>query len=612
MSAPRHQHPGLARVLRGPFGLLWAGQTISLLGDAVFLAAFTWQLAVQWQQPALLGLLLAARVLAEVATLGVGGFIIDRLSRRTIILAADASRGLLLFALAATLHRPPSTLVLALLLVAYGVLTALFPPALTAYIPEIVQRDRLAAANALYYISLQAAMVAGPAAGAVLVGLGAAPAALRVNGLSFLLAAAATVQLPARPPASDGEQGLARVADGFRAARRVGWVGGTILLISITNLGIIGAERLALPGAAADRYSQLGGYGIIVVAIAAGGVLAAWATGRSPWPREPGVATYRAALLLGAATLGFGLARGIAAAGLLGPAFGASQQRAHLLWVTSLQRNVPDRLLGRVTAVAEFGSFVFLPVSLAVGGLVVEGPARRWSCWPPAPPACSRRPSAWPCPPCTAGGRSTTTPPRGRIRVRRRCRGARSHDDAPRRIQPAGPCRGGVAILIIRSAPRGAPPGRPVAGRAGRAARRAAVLGQPVGAGRHHALGRPPAGARRRAGVLAARFLRRRRWRCRRRSWPASGRRLIEDGRVRMPDLGGAIWRKSTYSAVNGCVEVAFVDGLVAVRDAKDRQGQAMMFTLVEWRAFLDGVRDGQFDLPCGSADKQETSTWPA
>jgi len=84
------------------------------------------------------------------------------------------------------------------------------------------------------------------------------------------------------------------------------------------------------------------------------------------------VATYRAALLLRAATLSFGLARGIAAAALLGLAFGVSQQRAHLLWVTSLQRNVPDRLLGRITAVAEFGSFVFLPVSFAVGGLVVQ------------------------------------------------------------------------------------------------------------------------------------------------------------------------------------------------------------------------------------------------
>ena len=68
-----------------------------------------------------------------------------------------------------------------------------------------------------------------------------------------------------------------------------------------------------------------------------------------------------------------------------------------------------------------------------------------------------------------------------------------------------------------------------------------------------------------------------------------------------MPDLVGASWRKSTYSGSNGCVEVAFVDGLVAIRDAKDRQGHALIFTPVEWHAFIDGVRDGQFDLPdCG------------
>ena len=100
--------------------------------------------------------------------------------------------------------------------------------------------------------------------------------------------------------------------------------------------------------------------------------LAAWVTGRSPLPHEPGIGTYRAALLLGMATLSFGLVRGIAAAALLGLAFGASQQRAELLWVTSLQRNVPDRLLGRITAVVEFGSFLFLPVSFAIGGLVVQ------------------------------------------------------------------------------------------------------------------------------------------------------------------------------------------------------------------------------------------------
>ena len=74
--------------------------------------------------------------------------------------------------------------------------------------------------------------------------------------------------------------------------------------------------------------------------------------------------------------------------------------------------------------------------------------------------------------------------------------------------------------------------------------------------------------------------------------------RLIENRRADMPDLVDAVWRKSTYSTVNGCVEIAFLDGLVAVRDSKDRQGQTLMFTPVEWRAFIDGVHDGEFNQP--------------
>jgi Domain of unknown function (DUF397) len=63
-----------------------------------------------------------------------------------------------------------------------------------------------------------------------------------------------------------------------------------------------------------------------------------------------------------------------------------------------------------------------------------------------------------------------------------------------------------------------------------------------------------------------------------------------------MLDLSRAQWRKSTRSAYNGCVEVAFVDGQVAVRDSKDRQGPVLLFTDSEWRAFLAGARDGEFD----------------
>jgi Domain of unknown function (DUF397) len=61
-------------------------------------------------------------------------------------------------------------------------------------------------------------------------------------------------------------------------------------------------------------------------------------------------------------------------------------------------------------------------------------------------------------------------------------------------------------------------------------------------------------------------------------------------------DLSRATWRKSSLSAANGCVEVAFVDGQVAVRDSKDRGSPALVFTAHEWAAFIDRARDGEFD----------------
>jgi hypothetical protein len=58
-----------------------------------------------------------------------------------------------------------------------------------------------------------------------------------------------------------------------------------------------------------------------------------------------------------------------------------------------------------------------------------------------------------------------------------------------------------------------------------------------------------------------------------------------------------AAWRKSSHSNANGCVEVALLGDEVAIRDSKDPTGPVVMFTEHEWRAFLAGVRDGEFDL---------------
>jgi hypothetical protein len=58
------------------------------------------------------------------------------------------------------------------------------------------------------------------------------------------------------------------------------------------------------------------------------------------------------------------------------------------------------------------------------------------------------------------------------------------------------------------------------------------------------------------------------------------------------------VWRKSTRSSANGdCVEVAKnLSGVVAVRDSKDPDGPALIFTPAEWDAFIIGAKEGEFD----------------
>ena len=64
-------------------------------------------------------------------------------------------------------------------------------------------------------------------------------------------------------------------------------------------------------------------------------------------------------------------------------------------------------------------------------------------------------------------------------------------------------------------------------------------------------------------------------------------------------NLDGAEWRKSNRSGPysDNCVEVAFVDDAIAVRDSKNPAGAVLLFTQGEWDAFVEGAKDGEFDL---------------
>jgi Domain of unknown function (DUF397) len=74
---------------------------------------------------------------------------------------------------------------------------------------------------------------------------------------------------------------------------------------------------------------------------------------------------------------------------------------------------------------------------------------------------------------------------------------------------------------------------------------------------------------------------------------------VIAEAKGLRVDLSRAVWRKSSASGPysDNCVEVAFVDEAIAVRDSKHPEGPVLLFTQAEWDAFVGGAKDGEFDL---------------
>ncbi|MEU9131183.1 DUF397 domain-containing protein [Kitasatospora sp. NPDC048540] len=79
----------------------------------------------------------------------------------------------------------------------------------------------------------------------------------------------------------------------------------------------------------------------------------------------------------------------------------------------------------------------------------------------------------------------------------------------------------------------------------------------------------------------------------------SSGTGVLAEAGKPVLDLTGAEWLSSSQGSVpgGGEVQIAFVEGYIAMRDGRDPDGPALIFTPAEWRAFVLGARDGEFDL---------------
>ena len=146
------------------FRLVWAGESISLLGDQFYMVALPW-LTLQLTGSGLaLGAVAAAGGIPRAVFMLLGGAITDRFSPRSVMFVSNALRIILtaLITLLVLTHTIQFWM-LFLASLTFGLVDAFFFPASTAIVPMIVAKEQIESGNALMQITAQLSNFVGPA-----------------------------------------------------------------------------------------------------------------------------------------------------------------------------------------------------------------------------------------------------------------------------------------------------------------------------------------------------------------------------------------------------------------------------------------------------------------
>ncbi|HXD70795.1 MAG TPA: MFS transporter [Gaiellales bacterium] len=366
----------LAPLRHRDFRLLWSGMTVSLLGDGIFLVAMAWQVYAVWNAPAALSMVGIAMTVPTIVCLLPGGVVSDRLSRRAIMLAADAVRAGAIAVLAGlSITGRVEIWEIAVLAMVYGAGTAFFTPAFEALVPDILPASDLPAANSLdQFVRPIALRLAGPAVGGWLIAAFGPGIAFATDAASF--AAAGIAVLAMRPVPRHVPEGLSVMADirgGLRFIRGRTWIWGTLVSAAFAYLLFLGPTEVLLPYVVKNGlHGSAGMLGAVFAAGGIGSIGAAVLMGQRDQPRRQVTFIYVVWTLATLAVAGYGLATATWQLVVACLIFNALETAGTIVWATLKQRHVPASMLGRVSSLDWLISIGLLPLSFALTAPVTE------------------------------------------------------------------------------------------------------------------------------------------------------------------------------------------------------------------------------------------------
>ncbi|MFM2106305.1 MAG: hypothetical protein RL338_1337 [Chloroflexota bacterium] len=384
-----------------PLAKLLAGEFISGIGDWLYIVAIFVVIYEQSGDPILVGAFGAVRLLPYALLSIPAGIVADRFDRRLVLLATDLIRGglMLVLAVLSILEAPALAIAAVAVLAACG--STFFYPAISAYLPSLVEDERqLGPANSLNSNLGEISYIVGPALGGLLLVVGSVTLAFVANALTFVIIAAILWRLPpsyarprtpaepaAEPTAEPGAEPAAaptaepaapsapaRLRDAIAPRPLAGLLAIQLVTGFVASVYQVMTVILAIDILGAGEEAN----GFLNTAIGIGGLVGGLLSGWLVLRRDAGPPLALGVVVIGAGTVALGLTGSLTVALVAVAVASAGGLLVDVIGTTIFQRVVPNELMGRVTGIvtaasivpAVVGAALFPVVLLAVGPLV--------------------------------------------------------------------------------------------------------------------------------------------------------------------------------------------------------------------------------------------------
>lgn len=375
------------RLFNRDFLLLWQGQFVSMLGAQAFSVAMIFWIKRQTDSATLLGIGMMSQWIPALLLSPLGGTLADQMSRRRLMITSDVIRGVAAIALGALVLSAPerSGWILAWLLtisVVMGVGDALFRPAISAAIPDLVPGEQVTRANSLNRISLDVSTFIGQGSGGVLFRVLGPGVLFVIDGVTYLFSAVSElfIRLPPPPPRkkstgwrtafadfwSEVKKGLRYVAGrkGLRYLFFLSPLESFFMITIVVLLPFFVEDFLRLPP---------DWYGFLVAAFGAGSFLGSVLAGATNVQGRLRAAAFLAASIgFAVAAVGLGLSRSpwLAMAWIFAAGVMNGFNIIHLLSLAQL--TTANELRGRVLGLFETLGLSTMPLAAGTAGVIAD------------------------------------------------------------------------------------------------------------------------------------------------------------------------------------------------------------------------------------------------